>query len=393
MRREDLFEAIGMVDDGRLNRCEQQRNPAQAREIAEADMAQKGVGKAGRVKWVIMIAAVIVIMTGLMGSAIAAYVSMRSEEVMLIVHGPQKQPGESGLQGNSSEVTKGPAETHPGEWVYFEEVQDTFMELDSVYPQQIPEGYHITFVSEGAPYQSQEIVFSNDAGQEIRFMICIGSPASVVEIYDILEKTEVKINGQEGFLYQQTGNYRTLVWIDKTMGFGFSLRTGDSSVDLIAMAESTAKGEYLTPTRSESTILAMAELGDFQPGYLPEGFVEQGTLGSPLAEGGGWYSYVRKWFVNREENKRVFFEYESYRVVTENGFSYDPTSACATFMPRNPMGEIIGEKTEINGLPGYMLEEEIAWADPDRHIVYHLYSEDVTGEALLEVAKSIYEKQ
>jgi hypothetical protein len=31
----------------------------------------------------------------------------------------------------------------------------------------------------------------------------------------------------------------------------------------------------------------------------------------------------------------------------------------------------------------------IAWADPDTHQVFHLYSESVTGEALLNVARSV----
>ena len=35
-------------------------------------------------------------------------------------------------------------------------------------------------------------------------------------------------------------------------------------------------------------------------------------LGSPIADGGGWYSYVRKWYVNRSENIKIYFEYESY---------------------------------------------------------------------------------
>ena len=32
---------------------------------------------------------------------------------------------------------------------------------------------------------------------------------------------------------------------------------------------------------------------------------------------------------------------------------------------------------------------EIAWADTERHVVFHLSSEDITPEELLEVAKSI----
>jgi len=131
------------------------------------------------------------------------------------------------------------------------------------------------------------------------------------------------------------------------------------------------------------------ELGDYLPGHLPEGFEEQGTVGSPLENGGGWYSYVRKWFVNRQENRRIYLEYETYRIVTEDGYSYAPEAACACFMHRNPKGELEAEEIRINGMFGYRRENHIAWADPDKHVVFHLYSEDIPEEELLEVARSI----
>ena len=50
------------------------------------------------------------------------------------------------------------------------------------------------------------------------------------------------------------------------------------------------------------------------------------------------------------------------------------------------------ETIKDNGMFGIMTDEHIAWADPENHKVYHLYSGDVTGEALLAVARSIGEK-
>ena len=113
-------------------------------------------------------------------------------------------------------------------------------------------------------------------------------------------------------------------------------------------------------------------------------------MGSPLENGGGWYSYVRKWFVNRGENTRIYFEYESYRIVTEDGYSYDPEAACACYMPKNHLGARECEETEINGMFGYTRKDHIAWADPEKHVVFHLFSEDITPEELLEVAQSIF---
>ena len=46
-------------------------------------------------------------------------------------------------------------------------------------------------------------------------------------------------------------------------------------------------------------------------------------------------------------------------------------------------------ETGINGMYGLMTDTTIAWADPERHVVYKLYSKDVIGEELLNVAQSI----
>lgn len=388
MRREDLFLAIGKVEDDRLIRSEERRNPSAA--TGKEDSKMK-TGKLKNIRRIWLIAAVLALMTLLMGSAIAELIEMRAGEINIIVHKKPTPTEETGKPiGTQASETPTVTETHSGEIVVFEEVQNVFIELGPFYPQSVPEGYSITFVSEGAPYQEQSIVYQNEAGSEIRYRISVGGSASGVEIYDIVSKTDVKINGNEGTLYQQAGNSRTLVWSDPRQGYGFALTTGDSSVDLLAMAESTAEGEYLTPTRSDATVKAVKELGDYVPAYLPEGYVEQGTAGSPLENGGGWYSYVRKWFVNRAENTRIYFEYESYRIVEEDGYSYDPEAACACYMPKNHLGERACEETEINGMFGYTRKDHIAWADPEKHVVFHLFSEDVTPEELLEVAQSIF---
>lgn len=396
MRREDLFDAIGMVNEDRLIRCEKHRNPSVATHRKDSDMhigKYERTGKSRHIKRVWLIAAIITLMTVLMGSAIVKLVSMHTEKTGVVIYHEQNQQDNIDSTENKDDETTQTTEIHEGEKVVFDEVQDVFVELKPYYPQEVPDGYAITFVTEGAPLQNQRIDYTNEVGNEIRFWIYIGDPASAIEIYDVENKTEVKINGEKGILYEQKGNTRTLVWTDPKEGFGFALRTSDSNVDILAMAESTAEGEYLTPTRSESTVQAVKELGDFYPEYLQDGFVEQGTMGSPLAEGGGWYSYVRKWFVNREENLQIYFEYESYRIVTESGYKYDAQTACSAsnLMPKDRNGVIQGEEVEINGLFGYAGENDVVWADAERHVVYHLHSKEITGEELLKVALSIYE--
>lgn len=331
-------------------------------------------GRSAGVKRIWMIAAVIALATVLMGSAIAALVSMNVDDIK--VH---TQNGE----------------THEGEKVEFEEVHDVFIELGSWYPQEIPDGYTMTFVSDGAPFQNQNIIYENEEGNEIWYWIYIADPASSAEVYDIVSKTEVKINGEDGILYEQLGGYQTLVWINEEQGFGFKLNASDIEVDLIAMAESTAEGEPLTPSRSEETKQAISELGDYSPTYLPEGFEEQGVQASPLSAGGDWYSYVRKWYVNKEDNTQIYFEYETYVIDTESGYTDDASTICSFFIPGCNVlkNEIVGEEVEINGMYGLAIGNHIAWADPETHRVFHLTSEDILGDDLLKVAQSIIENQ
>ena len=377
MTREDILHAIGTVEESRLARCEKNREPSIV--IHEEDSKMKNgkysnTRRSAGVKRIWMVAAIIALATVLMGSAIAALVAMKTGDVKVMT--------ENG-------------EIHEGEKVEFEEVHDVFIELGSWYPQEIPDGYTMTFVSDGAPYQNQTIKYENEAGDEIRYWIYIADPASGSEIYDIVSKTDVEINGQDGILYEQAGNSRTLVWINEKQGFGFKLNTTDSDVDLIAMAESTAEGEPLTPSRSEETKQAIAELGDFSPTYLPEGFEEQGVQASPLSAGGGWYSYVRKWYVNKDENTRIYFEYETYVIDKDAGYTDDAKTVCSFWIPGCDIlrGIMVGEEVEINGIYGIASGNHIAWADPATHRVFHLTSEDILGDDLLKVAQSIIENQ
>ena len=377
MTREDLLHAIGTVEESRLARCEKNREPSMV--IHEEDSKMKkgkfsNTRRSAGVKRTWMIAAVIALATVLMGSAFAALVSMKTGDVKVMT--------ENG-------------EIHEGEKVEFEEVHDVFIELGSWYPQEIPEGYTMTFVSDGAPYQNQNIIYKNDEGNDIWYWIYIADPASDAEVYDIVSKIEVKINGEDGILYEQLGGSQTLVWVNEEQGFGFKLTASDIEIDLIAMAESTAEGEPLTPSRAEEAKQAISELGDFSPTYLPEGFEEQGVQASPLSDGGGWYSYVRKWYVNKDENTRIYFEYETYVIDKEAGYTDDARTVCSFWIPGCDIvrGIMVGEEVEINGMYGIASGNHIAWADPATHRVFHLTSEDILGDDLLKVAQSIIENQ
>lgn len=167
--------------------------------------------------------------------------------------------------------------------------------------------------------------------------------------------------------------------------------TDDPQVNLTDMARSVTEGEPLTPTRSDSTRKALEELGNYVPAVLPEGFEEETVLGCPLEEGGGWYSYVRKFYVNKAENTRIYFEYETYAIDTEAGYVDNAETICSFYIPGCDAlnGKIVGQQTEIDGMFALASGTHIAWADTERHVVFHLYSEDIISSQLLAVAESI----
>lgn len=376
MRCEDLFIAIGEVDEKCLARCEIFRTPSRVTQREELQMKH---GKRMNKVW--LIAAIVALMVLLMGSAIAALVKMDVQETKVLMQ------EETVVEGETVIVEK----IYEGEKISFDKVHDEFIELGNFYPQQIPDGYKMTFVSNDAPLQHRVIDYENDAGNVIKFWVYLGDPASVIEVYEIESKTEVDVNGQKGVLYEQKGDTRTLVWADEDRGYGFALRTDDAAVPILPMAKSVAEGEALMPTNSEETVKALEELGDFSPQYLPEGFEELNVQGWPKMED-SWYSYVRKWYVNKAENTGIYFEYETYSIVTEDGYTDDARTVCSFYMRRNQRGEVIGQEVEINGMFGFMDQDDIVWADPETHQVYHLHSEDVTGEQLLKVAQGVCEK-
>lgn len=334
----------------------------------------------------LLVAAIIATAAILMGAAIDTLISMRVEDVK--VHIPIK---ETQVNENGNTEQTWIDEWREGEKINFDEVQDVFIELGSYYPQEIPDGYTMTFVSDGTAQQNQTIQYEDAFGNYVSYWIYIADSASSVEIYDITKKTNVDINGQEGILYEHGDNSQTLVWINQKQGFGFALKADNRDVDLLAMAKSTAEGEPLVPSRSVEKKIAIEELGDFGPGYLPDGFEEQGVQASPLSAGGGWYSYVRKWYVNKAENTQIYFEYETYVIDTESGYTDDAKTVCSFWIPGYERGIAVYEEVEVNGMFGLTTEHHVVWADPAVHKVFHLYSENITDEELLKVAQSITE--
>ena len=97
--------------------------------------------------------------------------------------------------------------------------------------------------------------------------------------------------------------------------------------------------------------------------------------------------------MNKEKNTRIYFEYETYNIITEDGYTDDAKTICSFTIPGCDIlkGIIVGDEVEIGGMYGIATGNHIAWADPETHRVFHLTSEDIIGEELLKVAQSITE--
>lgn len=328
--------------------------------------------RAPKIRSVLIAAVVTALLITTVYAAVNALISMRVED---------------------SKISLPDGEEKTGVEVHFEDTEDVFIELEPYYPQWVPEGYEIVFVTDMAVMGRQYIDYENGEGKVITYTVMLGGEASNVEIYDIQTFEEVDINGMPGILYYQESGARCLVWIDREVGYGFKLDTNDPDADILSMARGSAPGEELVPTNSEWTELALAQLGDYRPEHLPEGFEEQDVLGCPIEQGGGWYSYIRRWYVNKAENTRIYFEYETYAIDTEMGYTDDARTICSFFIPGCDIdrGVIVGEEGEIGGMYALITGNHIAWADTERHVIYHLTSEDVLNDDLLKVAQSVME--
>ena len=190
---------------------------------------------------------------------------------------------------------------------------------------------------------------------------------------------QVDINGNIGYL---AGN--SLIWTDEAKGFAFALAAGED-VDLIAVAKSVGPGPELEPTDADKTEKALEELGDYRITALPAGMTEDGLMGYPLEDGGGWYSYVRRWYFNKKTNQELFFTYESY--VSD--------AACVEEVIQMNFSEECTQFQTIQGCTGGAAQDgneaKVVWVQGDgaKGICFMLTSPDYSPEELLKIAESI----
>ena len=108
-------------------------------------------------------------------------------------------------------------------------------------------------------------------------------------------------------------------------------------------------------------------------------------MGCPLEDGGGWYSYVRRWYYNKQTNQELYFTYESY--VSD--------AASVEEVIRMNLGEGCTQFQTIQGCPGGAMQvgdsANVVWVQGDaaKGVSFMLMSPDYSLEELLNIAESV----
>lgn len=363
MKPEDLFMAIGGLESSRLQRSEVCVNPPSCKTNGEEpNMHHKNWKRTIRN---LLIAAAIISALSLTAYAVV------NARIRLEV--TKRQGNEAAEQ-----VSEGTYEVE----LDFQRTGDAYIEMGAYYPQEIPEGYQLSFVSDPA-MGMQNLVYENAAGEKaFRFIMQLGSDGGQVILDQIQKEEQVTIHGCPGTLYYHEGGTQTVVWQDEAQGFGFVLLGNEPGLDMRAIAESVGPGEPLTPTLAEGYDTALSQLGDYRVTALPDGFRQTNFMASPLEDGGGWYAYVRRWYGDKVSiDNTIYFEYEHFKLESDTSGENTPETIIEYWGG--------GEPKTILGMPGGVQDGRIIWVDWDAQVVFSLSASNRTSQELLALAESV----
>ena len=274
--------------------------------------------------------------------------------------------------------------------ITFEAADSDYIDLGTWYPQSIPDGFEETFISDGQ-CGIQNIDFENADGDLLGLCYQKAGSNADIELENVVERQDVTVNGETGILYISGSGEKTnelLVWTDSERGIGFDVSYyGSADVDLVAFADSvTEQDEPLTPTNAGEKDKALAELGDYAPADLPDGYSLENTYGYPTEDGGGWYGYVNKVFSNAgHEEIHLYYE-------TLDGADFENTCVAGY---RDSEGEYTCTDLTVNGQSACLIETAdgaphcLLWTNADESLSFSLSADGLTGDQLIQVAQSV----
>lgn len=352
MKAEDLFLAIGQAEDGQLLE-------------SEPSGEERSMKKTS--KWIrhVLIAAAL---TVLLSVTVYAAVNAR---IQLNVTRREELTGTYDVE------------------LDYQRTDKEYLELGDYYPQQLPEGWKCTFVSDKS-MGFQRLVYENAAG-EFAFDLTmeLGSEGLQKTVLDVVSEEAVTVGSCPGTLYIQQGDGRSLTWYDEEAGVGFFMSANDPAVDLLAIARTVAPGAPLTPTRAAGAQKALEQLGDYRITGLPESYSQTDFTASPLEDGGGWYAYVRRWYSDKvSTDSTVFLSYETFTLESDQPMEHeiDPVENTPETILEYQGG---GEPTTVQDMPAVIADGRISWVDWDAQVVFSIFAEQLPQEQLLELAQSV----
>lgn len=291
--------------------------------------------------------------------------------------------------------------------VSFRPTDDAPIDLGNWYPQWLPEGFEEYYVGSDE-YGIRTIIFENDE----EFICLTYGKANANRnwlVRGVDEVTEGKVGERSAILLTRTGDgdgveqRRTLgnqgvsiplgtpdqilLWDDGERGVGFILDyVGGGECDLIRIAESMALMKEAPQVSYANYILAaIRKLGDYQLGYIPEGFVLEGVYGTPAYPlmNPEIYGYVHRVYVDQE-----FYRLELY-------YEFIPLHEGTRGW--DAKGEYTYEDVKIGSIYGrlVLVGEQMAvfWQQTDENgikLQFTVKADRLSREELLKVAESVY---
>lgn len=281
--------------------------------------------------------------------------------------------------------------------------------LGDWYPDALPEGLELKYVSSGE--SGMRLLYFSGEEEFFLFGYAKANEERTFQVQHVDSVEWLDVGNVKGCLFTRMGGeqfqdsailltpekavtknhkgvrQQILFWTDEDRGIGFVLNyVGEGDYDLTAIARSVAEtAEPLAYTFQIGAEAAVRKLGDYQPGWLPEGYSLSGEYGetcNPLMSP-DWYGYVHRVYRNEDYYElHLYYEYipkgEMSQVIL-NAQSCHPVL----------IGQIQGSVLEAGD--GTALG--IVWEQTDEFgiaLTFTVCADDWSEEELLAFAQSVY---
>lgn len=258
--------------------------------------------------------------------------------------------------------------------VNFAPAAEEYVCLESCRPTWVPDGYRLRFVSAKAMGR-QTLHFETDENPSaLVFRMTRGTDFTDIVIENVVKEEQVTVGTLPGTLYTST-NGQDLLWADGDKGIGYALLADGTDIDLLRVAQSVQPDPELKPTDEDRFQLALEELGDYQITGLPDNYPETEFIAYPREDGGGWYAYVKRWYIDVQQNDIIFFQYETFSLA-------DGVTAEAAGIPAQ------GPDT-VQGMPAAVSDDQIVWVDWKNQVVFQISHDGLGADQLQKLADSV----